>query len=663
MSLFIKTLLHLLRTHLLALALLTAFRLVMLTAIAPDLTPDASGRYDLYAMALLRGLWFDNVVCCAVMLPAVLVVGVSAVGGWWHRRTLRGLHLWLGITYALIFAASAANIPYFLYFTKILNASIWNWAEYGTTTLGMLFGEASYYIYMGLFALATALMAWWLHRSYVRHHAAWVRQRGLSVQQRLAMAGVSLALGSLCLFGVRGRMGYNPIKVSAAYFCQSTLLNNLGVNPMFCLLSSTFDDLRPENRTLHLLPSQQAVRGAQQLLGRQGMPGLSPLAREVKPEGQPTGQNVVMILMESMSAKLMARFGHTGHLTPFLDSLYTQSLAFSNCYSSGNHTNHGLYASLYAFPSIMFRNAMKGSNIPRYDGLPTALQQAGYRTLFFMTHESQYDNMNAFFRTNGYDEVYAQEDYPRSARVNNFGVSDGFLFSYALPVLRRKAASGKPFFATLLTISNHPPYVVPEAFARRAATPEEQIVAYADHCLRQFITAALREPWGRNTLFVLVGDHGKLVGKPEGELPESYNHVPLLFFGRGITPQERTDFVGQIDIAPTVLGLLRLPYVQHDFGIDALREQRPAIFYSADKTIAARNDSALFVYSVEHNRTWCYDLHHNQCTPARNPRDAAFTRLRHYVFTMLQAAESLVQQGYTTRSTHAPSSRSTEPHS
>ncbi|MGN1244013.1 MAG: LTA synthase family protein, partial [Alloprevotella sp.] len=315
MSLFIKTLLHLLRTHLLALALLTAFRLVMLTAIAPDLTPDASGRYDLYAMALLRGLWFDNVVCCAVMLPAVLVVGVSAVGGWWHRRTLRGLHLWLGITYALIFAASAANIPYFLYFTKILNASIWNWAEYGTTTLGMLFGEASYYIYMGLFALATALMAWWLHRSYVRHHAAWVRQRGLSVQQRLAMAGVSLALGSLCLFGVRGRMGYNPIKVSAAYFCQSTLLNNLGVNPMFCLLSSTFDDLRPENRTLHLLPSQQAVRGAQQLLGRQGIPGLSPLAREVKPEGQPTGQNVVMILMESMSAKLMARFGHTGHLT------------------------------------------------------------------------------------------------------------------------------------------------------------------------------------------------------------------------------------------------------------------------------------------------------------------------------------------------------------
>ena len=85
--------------------------------------------------------------------------------------------------------------------------------------------------------------------------------------------------------------------------------------------------------------------------------------------------------------------------------------------------------------------------------------------------------MNAFFRTNGYDEVYAQENYPRSEVVNHFGVPDAFLFSYALPVLRQRAAEGDPFMATLLTISNHPPYVVPDAFADPSLTPKNRLCA------------------------------------------------------------------------------------------------------------------------------------------------------------------------------------------
>lgn len=77
-----------------------------------------------------------------------------------------------------------------------------------------------------------------------------------------------------------------------------------------------------------------------------------------------------------------------------------------------------------------------------------------------MTHEGQYDNMNAFFRTNGYDEVFSQEDYPVDKVVNSFGVQDDFLYDYAIPVLNQRAATEQPFFATLLSISNHPPYVI-----------------------------------------------------------------------------------------------------------------------------------------------------------------------------------------------------------
>lgn len=138
----------------------------------------------------------------------------------------------------------------------------------------------------------------------------------------------------------------------------------------------------------------------------------------------------------------------------------------------------------------MKRNAMKGSVIPVYSGLPTILKDNGYQNLFFMTHESQYDNMNAFFRTNGFDEIYAQENYPAEKVVNSFGVQDDFLYQYALPILNKKATSGRPFFTVLLSISNHPPYIIPDYFKPHSDKPEDQIVEYADWSIKQFITEA-----------------------------------------------------------------------------------------------------------------------------------------------------------------------------
>ena len=646
---FFRLLLHLFSIHLAALLLLTLMRLTFFLAVADKLTPDVAHRTDLFAAAFLRGVWFDNVVACYVMILPLTLACLVCLFGIWRRWMWRAIHVWLGVTYTLVFMASAANTPYYLYFSKLLNASIWNWAEYGTTTLGMLFGESSYWPHILLFALVTLLFGaflGWMRRRALRRPQPSLALRGRTPVEWGSMAGSFVLVVALCAFGIRGRVGYNPIKVSAAYFCSSPVLNNLGVNPAFNLLTSTLDDLRPENRTLHLMPEAEALAHVQQFYGRTGIRGISPIACAVKPEGSPTRQNVVIVLMESMSAKLMGSFGNPHHLTPHLDSLYHHSLSFSNCYSAGNHTNHGLYATLYSFPSIMFRNAMKGSTIPVYSGLPTVLRSAGYSTLFFMTHESQYDNMNAFFRTNGYDEIYSQENYPRERIVNHFGVPDDYLFTYALPVLRRHAASGRPFFATLLTISNHPPYVVPEAFRDARLRPDQQIVRYADACIGQFMQAVSREPWARNTVFVFLGDHGKEVGTADCELPECFNHIPLIIHAPGLASEVRPDFAGQVDVAPTILGLLRIPYVQNNFGIDLLRQHRPAAFYTADKMIAARDASHLYVYNAETRQEFCYDLQ-----PGRRPRPvphaAPFASLRNYVFSLLQSAESLVQHGQT----------------
>ena len=685
---YLRVLTYLVSVHLIALLMMSVFRVLFFVAVCHDLEPQALDQWGLIAKGFAHGLWFDNVIACYILaLPLVAGAVMGAIGRW-KRWMVNALGGWFGTMYTLVFMAEATNIPYYNYFSKPLNASVWNWAEYATTTAGMLFGETSYYLYIFYFFAFTTAFIMLLRRMnrrlwcrlsgtpYVPFNTVWKRlKRRLTKRygaaeateaqaaaahmtaapqpasaprwvERGVIAVCFVATGLLCFLGIRGRFGYNPIKVSAAYFCSYPVLNNMGINPMFSFLATSLDELRPERQRLTLMDDSTAVCQVQQLLGRQGIEGISPIARRVTPEGPIKRHNVVLVLMESMSARLMGAFGNTQNLTPNLDSLYNSSLSFANFYSAGNHTNHGLYATLYSFPSIMYRNAMKGSDIPVYSGLPTVLRDHGWQTLFFMTHEGQYDNMNGFFRTNGYDEVYAQENYPSDRVVNSFGVPDDFLFTYALPVLRQRAATGKPFFATLLTISNHPPYCVPADFKARTKEPETQIVEYADACIGNFMAAAEREPWAKNTIFVFLGDHGKKVGTTHSELPDCFNHIPLIIRGPGITPEVRTDFAGQVDVAPTLLGMLNVPYVQNNFGVDLGRERRPAIFYAADKTIAARDSSALFVFNPDLDMEFCYDLRDGQ--PIKTVENDHFRFLRNYCFSMLQCTEYVVGKRMTT---------------
>ena len=654
MKKFLKSIAYLCTVHVTALVLMSIFRVLFLLAIENQLTDDVRGDFGSYLTAFIRGLWFDNVIGCYILILPLAVFTIASIMHYYGRTLFRATGIFFGICYALVFMATAANIPYFAYFTKILNSSIWNWAEHGGTTLGMMFGEASYYLYISYFFIFTAIFAL-LIRFYNKKwlnildkpssKTRWYYWKNLTYKMAIA-----LPLIGLCLFGIRGRRGYNPIKVSAAYFCNSPILNQLGVNPMFCLLTSTLDDQRSENKTLALMDGNEAVAQVQDILKRKGMGNISPIAREVTTIGAPTQKNVVIVLMESLSAKLMTRFGNEKNLTPCLDSLFQKSMAFSNFYSAGTHTNHAIYASLYSFPSIMKRNAMKGSAIPTYTGLPTILKDNGYHTMFFMTHESQYDNMNAFFRSNGFDDIYSQENYPKEKVANHFGVQDDYLFEYALPVLRKSAESGKPFFATLLTITNHPPYVIPEYFTPKTSEPEWQVVEYADWSVGNFMAAASKEKWFDNTIFVFLGDHGKMIGKADCELPESYNHIPFMIYGKDIAPEERTDFAGQVDIAPTLLGLLNIPYVQNNFGINLIQEKRPCIFYTADNTVAARDSSHLYVYNPDADHEFCYNIVEGK--PVASKFTPAHLHLKDYCFPMLQATEHLVQKGMTVNHPH-----------
>ncbi|MEG1587169.1 MAG: LTA synthase family protein, partial [Bacteroidales bacterium] len=260
------------------------------------------------------------------------------------------------------------------------------------------------------------------------------------------------------------------------------------------------------------------------------------------------------------------------------------------------------------------------------------------------THEAQYDNMNAFLRTNGYQDIYSEENYPAEKIVNSFGVPDDYLFEYALPVINRQAEQKDPFFATLLTISNHPPYIIPDWFKGNSEEKEDRIVEYADYCLRQFMTEASQQPWFENTLFVFLGDHGKMVGNPESEMPDSYNHVPLMFYAAGMEPSVQGMPGGQIDVAPTLLGMLNMNYRKHHLGVDLLKEERDCIFYTADNMIGCRDKEHLYIYAPADNMEFRYSIDENgELNPVQHVTPE-FEYLKKYSFSMLQTTEYLVKE-------------------
>lgn len=643
---FLRVFRYLFTVHVAGLLLLSVIRLVLFIKGYSDMSGEGEPEAE-PVIAFIRGVWFDNVVACYVLLVPLLAVFIASLFNYGSRNFFRAVNGWFIFFYTLLFLIGTADIPYFGYFFKHLNASIFNWMSYGGTTMSMMFSETSYYSFILLFLVLTFLFAFIVVKASKK--AVYDKNCVPSIKQRGGMFIVSGVLIALCLFGIRGRMGYNPIKVSAAYYCSNPFLNQLGINPAFNLLRSTLEASKKENQYIRFWDEDKALAYAKKTLNvcndnykEEGF------IRNAEARDTVMRPNVVLVFMESMSADFMSRYGNTENLTPFLDSLAEQSICFDSIFSAGIHTNHGVYATLYSFPAIMKRNAMKGAVIQNYAGLPTVLQKEGYRTMYFMTHESQYDNMNGFFRTNGYDEIYAQENYPADKVVNSFGVQDDYLFEYALPVLARTYEENIPFFATLMTVSNHPPYVIPPYFSPRSADTEKQIVEYADWSLRKFMYEASRQSWFNNTIFVFLADHGKLVGGVDSEMPLSYNHIPLMIYSPLFaSPRSVKALGGQIDVAPTLLAMMGVEYINRGMGVNLFEEERPCMFFTADDAIGCIDKSHFYIYRPAENQEWLYAIRGEQLTDETALNPDALLRLKEYALSMLQSAEYLVSRNLT----------------
>ena len=298
------------------------------------------------------------------------------------------------------------------------------------------------------------------------------------------------------------------------------------------------------------------------------------IRRVIDNPGKARKLNVVMVTIESLSAKYLGSFGDTRGLTPNLDELRKHSLAFTNFYATGTRTDRGLEALTLSVPPTPGRSIVK--RIGRESGYASLGQQLGaqgYDSVFVYGGRGYFDNMNAFFGGNGYRIVdQSSVDESEMSFQNAWGMADEDLYRQAIKVADADSAAGKPFFLQLMTTSNHRPYTYPDGRIDIASGEgREGAVKYTDYAIGQFLAQARSKPWFDNTLFVFVADHTAGSAGQE-DLPVANYHIPLFVYSpKHIKPAEYTDVASQIDVAPTLLGLLNLDYVSTFFGRNLLR--------------------------------------------------------------------------------------------
>ncbi len=313
-------------------------------------------------------------------------------------------------------------------------------------------------------------------------------------------------------------------------------------------------------------------------------------------------KNVVLISVESFSASFMNAFGNDQNITPFLDSLSQHSMFFTNLYASGTRTVRGLEALSLSIPPTPGQSVVKRPNNNDLFTLGHVFRTKGYNTQYIYGGYSYFDNMKGFFGGNGYEvidrDAIAKKDVDFA---NVWGVCDEDLFDLALNKLDQNYNQKKNFFTQIMTVSNHRPFTYPEG--RIDISPEKQVregaVKYTDYAIGRFIKQASTKPWFNNTIFVIVSDH--CAGSAGYvELPVTGYHIPMIIYSpSNIQPQKVEKLTAQIDIAPTILGLLHFDYTSKFFGrnILAVPDGKEHAFISTYQGLGFLQDKRLVIQS------------------------------------------------------------------
>ena len=566
---------HLIFTALSALALLLMYSLLRgaLLIYNRELIGDTPA--STFVEAFYNGMRFDLRVVVYACVPLVLAL--------FSQRAMaarQALRWWLTGFASLTLFLALTELDFYREFHQRLNSLVFQYfQEDPQTVLSMLWNGFP----VGRYLLAWAMATWVLAKAF-KSLDLLTRPSQLSLQLSTAPHSLPwqwrwLAL-LLCLVisvvAARGHLRQGPpLRWGDAYTTDSMFANQLGLNgtlTLYTAAANTFgthrdnawkatlkdEDARKAVREMLLTPHDKLVDADSAAIRRDFTPPA---------EGTLPIKNVVVILMESFAGHFVGALGSPLNITPHFDKLAKEGLLFKRFFSNGTHTHQGMFATMACFPNLpgfeyLMRTPEGGH---KFSGLPQLLSPRGFDNLYVYNGNFQWDNQSGFFSNQGMTNFIGREDFVNPVFMDpTWGVSDQDMFDRGALELENNYGS-KPFYALLQTLSNHTPYALPidlpvERVSGQGSSDEHlTAMRYSDWALGQFFEKARKAPYFKETLFVIVGDHGFGADEQLTEMDLHRFNVPLLLIAPGIQEKFGTsnEVVGtQIDVVPTIMGRL-----------------------------------------------------------------------------------------------------------
>ena len=523
---------------------------------------------------------------------------------------------YLGIITLLVLFFYGADFGQFAYVNARLNADALIFAEDPKESLQMVWQRYPViWILIGLVG-AVMMIIWMFRKTHVGVEGKNSHIHKFTYRRRWHFASL-LVLG----WFMYGFFTFYPLNFFRAFNLNDAFKSNLALNP----LQNFFTTLRFREPDYHTRAEEYYPVMKKFLnIDRYGVQKNGYLRVKTPDskalESQP---NIVLVICESFSMYKSSMSGNPLNATPFFNELTQQGIFFERCFSPSFGTARGVFATITGIPDVQLgKFATRNEATVNQKTIINDLE--GYEKMYFIGGRSQFNNIQGLIKNINGVKVFEEGSYA-SPKVNVWGISDKNLFLEANAVMAKQQ---QPFFSIIQTADNHRPFNIPEAdsgFMKHEwpidtlkkygfeSSKEFNAFAYADYSIRSFIAAAQKEAYFTNTIFVFVGDHG-VEGNASAMYPNAWTeqrlseeHVPLLLFAPALlSPQLRTETVSQIDVLPTIAGLLQQPYSNGTLGrdlLDPLKKDHAAfIIYHAPGWIGVVNNDYFFRKNIRINK-------------------------------------------------------------
>ena len=358
-------------------------------------------------------------------------------------------------------------------------------------------------------------------------------------------------------------------------------------------------------------------------------------SRKINHSGEEKKWNIIQITIESLSGEYMKAWENDKELTPFLDKLTNEGLFFKHLYAAGTRTVRGMEALTLSVPPTPGRSIVKRDHNENLFTIGSVFNQKGYQTTFLYGGNGYFDNMNYFFSNNGF-KIVDIDSVPKEKITfeNAWGACDEDLFHWALDEADSCYHNNQPFYQFIMTTSNHRPYTYPSGKINiPSGSGRDGAVRYTDYAIEQLIKEASQREWFKNTVFVIVADHCAGSARKQ-ELPIKKYEIPLLIYSPTLIPPKVVDTLcSQIDIAPTIFGLLNWSYETKFYGKDILSmmpSDERALFGNYQKVALLKNHTLSVIKPIREFANYHCNLSTGELTEINNDQANLTETLAYY---------------------------------